>query len=75
MFRIVLSPNMYNHDDNHKLTCFPIGTATVIVKEICANEQATSAYTNMFNIFDHSCTDSLFGRIIFGYQDWPASVS
>lgn len=55
IFCIVLSPNIHNHADNHKLTCFSTGTATVIVKEICTNEQATSAYSDMFNVFDNSC--------------------
>lgn len=46
---------MYSHNGNHKLTCFSTGVATVIMKEICVDKQATSAYTNMFNVFDNSC--------------------
>ena len=47
MFRTVLSPNRYDHEDNNKLTCPSTGRAIVIVKEICAKEQATSAYARL----------------------------
>lgn len=70
VFCTVLSPSMFNHDDNHNLVSISV---TVTVKVICMNVYASTACTNLFNAFDSSHPDSLCSRAVFVDQAWPAS--
>lgn len=70
VFCTVLSPSMFNHNDNHNLVSISV---TVTVKVICMNVYASTACTNLFNAFDSSHPDSLCSRAVFVDQAWPAS--